>query len=337
MLKKMAGALTTLACLAAVPSGANAADTNVKFMLDFISLGRHTPWYVALEKGFYKEEGLNVEIMPSKGTADAIRGVVTGIAQMGFIDVPSLVASGKAGSDVKIVASSYVEAPYCVFSLNPGANVTKPAQLEGLKFGSSSASFVPQIWRAFMNMNGLNGSKLEIVNIDAAARVPMLAAGQVDGVDQFLMAAPAIRRAAPGKEPVCLFAADYGLDLYANSVGVKKSFLEQNPEAVRGFVKAAMRGWQYTLANRDEAAGIMVKHVPALDRGIVREEIDLLERIGVNADVKANGFGHIIPAKMAKTFEFINSNVEIPTGKLQASDTYVSGFLPKTPILPAQK
>ncbi|HEV2573180.1 MAG TPA: ABC transporter substrate-binding protein [Beijerinckiaceae bacterium] len=337
MLKRMAGVITTLSCLAAVPTGAAAADTNVKFMLDFISLGRHAPWYVALEKGFFKEEGLNVEIMPSKGTADAIRGVVTGIAQMGFIDVPSLVASGKAGGEVKIVASSYVEAPYCVYSLNPGANVTKPAQLEGLKFGSSSASFVPQIWRAFMKMNGLDGSKLEIVNVDAAARVPMLAAGQVGGVDQFLMAAPAIRRAAPGKEPVCLFAADYGLDLYANSIGVKKSFLDQNPEAVRGFVRAALRGWQYTLANRDEATAIIVKSVPALDRGIVREEIDLLERIGVNADVKANGFGHIIPAKMAKTFDFINSNVEVAGGKLEADQTYVPGFLPKTPILPTQK
>ncbi|MBR1222368.1 ABC transporter substrate-binding protein [Bradyrhizobium sp. U87765 SZCCT0131] len=338
MLKKWAGVAATLSCLAATSfTGPAAAETNVKFMLDFISLGRHTPWYVALEKGYFKEEGLNVEIMPSKGTADAIRGVVTGISQMGLIDVPSLVAAGKAGSDVKIVAGAYVEAPYCVYTLNPGANVTKPTQLEGLKFGSSSASFIPQIWRAFMHMNGLDGSKLEIVNVDAAARIPMLAAGQVEGVDQFLMAAPAIRRAAPGKQPVCLFAADYGLDLYSNSIGVKKSFLDENPEAVRGFVRAALRGWQYTLAHRDEAAAIMVKSVPALDRGIVREEIDLLERIAVNTDVKVNGFGHILPEKMAKTFDFINANVQVNGGKLEANQTYVPGFMPKTPILPEQK
>jgi NitT/TauT family transport system substrate-binding protein len=334
MQKKLTGLLGAAALMLTLPGGAAKADTDVKFILDFISLGRHAPWYVALDKGFFKEEGLNVEIMPSKGTADAIRGVVTGLAPIGLIDVPSLVAAGKAGADIKIVAGAYVEAPYCVYSLNPGANVTKPAQLEGLKFGSSSASFIPQIWRAFMNMKGLNGTKLEVVNIDAAARVPMLAAGQVDAVDQFLMAAPAIRRAAPGKEPVCLFAADYGLDLYSNSVGVKKSFLDEKPEAVKGFVRAAMRGWQYTLAHRDEAAAIMVKMVPALDRGIVREEIDMLERIAVNADVKANGFGHLLPAKMEKTFEFINANVQVTGGKLEASQTYVPGFTPAKPILP---
>jgi len=334
MQKKVAGMLGAMSLLMSLPASPVLADTDVKFILDFISLGRHAPWYVALDKGYFKEEGLNVEIMPSKGTADAIRGVVTGLAPIGLIDVPSLVAAGKVGADVKIVAGAYVEAPYCVYSLNPGANVTKPAQLEGLKFGSSSASFIPQIWRAFMNMKGLNGTKLEVVNIDASARIPMLAAGQVDAVDQFLMAAPAIRRAAPGKQPVCLFAADYGLDLYSNSIGVKKSFLDEKPEAVRGFVRAAMRGWQYTLAHRDEAAAIMVKLVPALDRGIVREEIDMLEKIAVNADVKANGLGHMLPAKMEKTFEFINANVPVSGGKIEAAEIYVAGFQPQPPILP---
>lgn len=313
---------------------AMAQQTDVKFMLDFISLGRHAPWYVAVDKGFFAEEGLNVEILPSKGTADAIRGVLTGIAPIGFIDVPSLAASGAAGEGIKIVAGGYVEAPYCVYSLNPGANVTEPAQMEGLKFGSSSASFLPNIWRAFMNMNDLDPQKLEVVNIDASARVTMLAAGQVDAVDQFLMSGPAIKRAAPEKEPVCLFAADYGLDLYSNSIGVQQAFLEANPDAVRAFVKGAMRGWQYTMANRDEAADVMVKMVPSLDRDIVRAEIDLLERIAINDDVKANGYGHIDPAKFSTTFAFMNENVEMVNGELDPAKVLVEGFMPAEPILP---
>ncbi|MCZ0738005.1 ABC transporter substrate-binding protein [Phreatobacter sp. AB_2022a] len=303
-------------------------------MLDFISLGRHAPWYVARDKGFFAEEGLEVEIIPSKGTADAIRGVVTNLAPIGLIDVPSLVASGSAGGDIRIVAAAYQEAPYCVYSLNPGANVTQPRQLEGLRFGSSSASFLPQIWRAIMKMNGLDGSKLQIVNVDASARVPMLAAGRIDGVDQFLMSGPAIRRAAPDREPVCLFAPDLGLNIYSNSIGVNRRFLEANPQVVRAFVRAAMRGWQYTMAHRDEAAAIMVKAIPSLDPGIARGEIDLLERIAINNDVRANGFGHILPEKMRATFAFMNDNVEVAGGRLQPGDIYVPGFLPEQPIRP---
>src|SRR6478609_10551882 len=93
------------ACLQS--AAAQAQERDLKFVLDFISLGRHAPWYVALGKGYYKEEGLNVSIQPSKGTADAIRAVVSGIADIGFIDIPSLVASGSAGGAIKIVAVNY--------------------------------------------------------------------------------------------------------------------------------------------------------------------------------------------------------------------------------------
>ncbi|HEU4358045.1 MAG TPA: ABC transporter substrate-binding protein, partial [Xanthobacteraceae bacterium] len=215
---------------------AQAQERDLKFVLDFISLGRHAPWYVALGKGYFKDEGLNVSIMPSKGTADAIRTVATGGAEIGFIDIPSLVASGSAGANVKIVAANYQKPPYCIFTLNPGANVTEPKQMAGLELGSSTASFVPKIWAAFMEMNKVDSRTLKIVNIDAASRVPMLAAGKVQSIDQFLMSEPAIRRAVTNAKPVCLFAGDYGLEIYANSIGVGEDFLGKNPDAVKKFV-----------------------------------------------------------------------------------------------------
>src|SRR5947207_11889507 len=100
------------ACLASAT--ASAQEREVKFSLDFISLGRHAPWYVALGKGYYKQEGLNVTILPAKGTADAIRSVAAGLTELGFIDIPSLVAAGSAGGAVKIVAVNYQKPPYCV-------------------------------------------------------------------------------------------------------------------------------------------------------------------------------------------------------------------------------
>src|SRR5262245_44196191 len=106
---------TALAVVATslISAAAKAQERDIKFVLDFISLGRHAPWYVALGKGYFKDEGLNVTIMPSKGTADAIRTVATGGAEIGFIDIPSLVASGSAGAAVKIVAANYQKPPYC--------------------------------------------------------------------------------------------------------------------------------------------------------------------------------------------------------------------------------
>lgn len=330
MIKRLA--VLALGALAAAPAAAQERD--IKFMLDFISLGRHAPWYVAVAKGYFKEEKLNVTVLPSKGTADAIRGVETGLAEFGFIDIPSLVAGGSTGSSIKIVAVNYQKPPYCVFSLNPGANVSSPKDMVGLEFGSSTASFVPRIHMAFMKMHGLDPATLKVVNIDGASRVPMLAARKVQAIDLFVMSEPAIRRAVKDAEPKCLLLGDYGLDIYSNSIGVKEEFLQKNPEVVRGFVRAALRGWKDALANPEEAAKLQVQFVKALDPQIIAEELKIVRRLAVVPDTEKNGFGAMNKDKMKRTVDFINNNVDVQGAKLSADDIIREGYLPKDPIRP---
>ncbi|MBK5958343.1 hypothetical protein CCR97_08975 [Rhodoplanes elegans] len=333
--KLIGAALGAAVALSSVlTSSAMAQERDVKFILDFISLGRHAPWYVALGKGFYKEEGLNVSIIPSKGTADAIRSVVTGIADIGFIDIPSLVASGSAAGNMKIVAVNYQKPPYCVFSLDPGANVTEPKQLANLEFGSSTSSFLPRIVQAFMEMNGVDSKTLKVVNIDGSARVPMLAARKVASVDQFIMSEPAIRRAVTEAKPKCLFLGDYGLDIYSNSIGTTEEYLTKNPDVVKKFVRASLRGWQYALANPKEAAQIQIQYVKALNPDIVAEEVEILKRIAVTPEVEKKGFGTVSLDTMKRTVDFMNKNVDIPGEKLTAEQIWRPGFLPETPVLP---
>lgn len=333
MLKRLMVAAVVAASLTpAMP--AQAQERDVRFVLDFISLGRHAPWYVALGKGYFKEEGLNVTIMPSKGTADAIRTVVTGGAELGFIDIPSLVAAGGSGSSVKIVAANYQRPPYCIFSLNPGANIDSAKKLTNLELGSSSASFLPRIWAAVMEMNGIDSKTMKVVNIDAPARVPMLAARKVPSIDLFLMSEPAIKRAVPDAKPVCLFAADLGLEIYANSVGVHEDYLKKNPDVVKKFVRAALRGWKDTFDNPQEAAKIQLQYVKALDPQIIVEEIEILRRIAITPDVQKNGLGSMTMERMKNTVDFINKNIEVPGEKLTAEQIYAPGYLPEKPITP---
>src|SRR3954464_9866440 len=108
--------LIAVVALLLAPLAASAQERKITFTLDFIALGRHAAWYVPISKGYYKAEGLDVTVMPSKGTADAIKNVDAGVEQIGFIDVPSLVAGGGAAAAVKMVAVNYQKPPYCVFS-----------------------------------------------------------------------------------------------------------------------------------------------------------------------------------------------------------------------------
>ena len=277
---------------------------------------------------------MNVTILPSKGTADAIRTVVTRGAEFGFIDIPSLVAAGGAGAPVSIVAANYQKPPYCIFSLDPGANIDSAKKLTGLELGSSSASFLPRIWAAVMEMNGVDSKTMKIVNIDAPARVPMLAARKVPSIDLFIMSEPAIKRAVPDAKPVCLFAGDLGLEIYANSIGVHEDFLKENPDVVKKFVRAALRGWKDTFDDPKEAAKIQLQYVKALDPQIIVEEIEILKRVAITPEVQKNGLGTITLERMKKTVDFINNNIEVPGEKLTAEKIFAPGYLPEKPILP---
>src|SRR5665213_421349 len=120
--------------------GTPPALTKVVFSLDFIPLGRHAPWYAAIAEGFFKEEGLDVSIIPSQGGAQVIQNVASGIANLGFMGVPEVAIARSTGAKLKIVSVIYQKQPIAVFSLQSGANVTTPKQLEGLTLGSGSGS-----------------------------------------------------------------------------------------------------------------------------------------------------------------------------------------------------
>jgi NitT/TauT family transport system substrate-binding protein len=187
--------------------------TKVVFSLDFIPLGRHAAWYAALAEGYFKDEGLDVSIIPGQGTAQVIQAVESGTANLGFVDVPSLVLARANGSKIKMLTVNYEKAPYAVFSLSTGANVTEPKQLEGLTLGSGAGSFTPKIIKGFMTQKGLDPNKLSIANVAPPARASALLTGKVPAIEFFVMAKPGLEKGAKDAhaELRTLLLADHGL------------------------------------------------------------------------------------------------------------------------------
>ncbi len=308
--------------------------TDITFTLDFIVLGRHAPWYVALEKGYFKEEGLNVKIIPAKGTAAAIQAVESGLAQIGFIDVPSLVIAHAGGATSKIVAVIYQKAPYTIFSLDPGANVSTLKGLVGLTVGSHNGSFVSNITKAVMRKNGLDPDSLKVENIEPSARVAMLAARKVPAVDFYIMSKPGIERAVKGAKVQSLLLADHGLDLYSNAIGAKESFLKEHPDIMKKFVRAGLRGYQYAFAHPEEAAELQKKSAKALNAAITVDEIKIVKDMSVTPDVIKNGLGTFTPERMKQSVEWVVNNAGFDKSKApKPEDIYATGFLPAKPIM----
>jgi NitT/TauT family transport system substrate-binding protein len=339
--------LTTILCSALLLFGAAVGGletahaqapkkmTDITFSLDFIVLGRHAPFFVAIDKGFFKEEGLNVSIIPAKGTAQGIQNVESGLAQIGFIDVASLVVARAEGATVKVVSVIYQKAPFCFFSLDPGANVRSIKDFEGLRVGSHSGSHISNIAKAMMRNAGLDPNKLTVDSIEPSARIAMLATRKIPAIDFFIITKPAMERAVKDAKVVTFLFADHGLDLYSNGIGAKESYLKENPEVVKAFVRAALKAYQYSFKHPEEAAEIIQKHAKALKNDITVDELKIVEDLSVTPDVKKNGLGSFTSERMKTSVNWMVENGGFPKEKApKVEDIYATGFLPEKPILP---
>jgi NitT/TauT family transport system substrate-binding protein len=331
----VAAVLTTAGWLAPAAAFAQ-APTKVTFALDFIPLGRHAPWYAAVAQGYFKDEALDVTIIPTKGTAEVIQTVQSGTAQIGFIDVPALVLARAGGSTLKMVAVNYQRAPYAIFSLENGADVTSPRQLEGLTLGSGAGSFTPKIIQGFMAQHGLDPGKLQIANVAPPARASMLMTGQVPAIEFFVMARPGLEAGArsSGTRLATLLLSEHGLDLYSNGIAATDEYLKANPDLMKRFVRAALRGWKFALDNPRQAAELQSRMVAGLKEEAIMPEIAVLRDLAVTPDTREHGLGSFDPARMQNNLDFIVRYVGVTGTAPAAQDLYATGYLPAQPILP---
>lgn len=310
--------------------------TKITFSLDFIPLGRHAPWYAAIAEGYYKDEGLDVSIIPSQGTAQTIQALEAGTAQIGFTDVPSLVLARANGAKVKMVAVNYEKAPYAIFSLSTGANVTTAKQLEGLTLGSGAGSFTPKVIAGFMAQQGLDPNKLSISNVAPPARATALLSGQVPAIEFFVMSKPGLEAAAKdkGAELRTFLLADHGLKLYSNGIVATDDYLAKNADLVKRFVRASLKGWQFALHDPEKAAQDQIKFVPSINPQTAVAELGVVKGLAVTPSTEKNGLGSFDPAEMQASLDFVVKYVGLSGQAPAATDIYATGFLPSPAIKP---
>lgn len=310
--------------------------TKVVFSLDFIPLGRHAPWYAAVAEGFFKQEGLDVSIIPSQGGAQVIQNVVSGTANLGFIGVPETAIARSTGAKLKIVSVIYQKQPIAVFSLQSGANVTTPKQLEGLTLGSGSGSFTPKILQGFMVGKGLNPDTLHVADIAPAARPGALITKKVPSIETFIMGKPGLAQAAAdAHEKLQTFIpANNGLALYSNGIGVTEEYLSQHPQVVRGFVRAALKGWRFTLDHPAKAAQDELQFVPSLKPAVIAAELKIVRDLVVTPDTQRHGLGWFDPDRIKSNVDFVTKYIAVAGTPPAPADMYATGFLPDPPIKP---
>src|SRR3977135_3555015 len=214
------------------------AQTKIKFSLDFKFEGPAAPFLVAIDKGYFKAEGLDVTIDTAAGSLEPINRVASGTYEMGFGDINSLIKFRDANpsTPIKAVFMVYNKPAFSIVS-RKSRGVEKPKDLEGKILGAPAPDGAYAQWKIFVQANGIDASKVKIENVGFPVREPMLAQGRVDAIAGFWFSSYMNLKAngVAGEDIVVLLMRDYGVDLYGNVIIANPDFMRFSPKAVSGF------------------------------------------------------------------------------------------------------
>jgi len=320
-----------VAAFLAISATAAAAQTPVRFALDWRFEGPAAPYFVALDKGFYKDEGLDVTIDPGASSVEPINRVATGTYQIGFADINSLIKfrDNPDNPPVKAVQMIYDTPAFSIVTLKD-KGISKPKDLEGKILGAPAADGSYAQWPIFVDANDIDVDKVTIDNIGFPVREPMLAQGKVDAIAGFWFSCYMNLKAngVDDDDIVVMLLGDHGVELYGNALMVNPEFAEKNPEAVAGFVRATIKGIQETLKDPEAAIESLMARNAIADRDVELERLKMsLEKNFVNDDVRKNGFGDVDMDRLEKAMDQIGLTFEY-TNRPKAADIFTAEYLP---------
>ncbi len=332
MLKHLAlGAAFALSLTGFAFTNTAAAQTAVPFALDWKFEGPSAPYFVAIDKGYFKAEGLDVTVTAGQGSLDAIPKVATGAFPLGFADINSLVKflDSNPGAPVTGVMMVYDKPPFAIVG-RKSLGVTVPKDLEGRTLGAPPPDGAWAQFPAFAAANGLDMDKITVDPVGFPTREPMLAEGKVDAIAGFSFSSylNLVRLGVPEDDISTILMADNGLKLYGNAVIVNTEYAKANPEVVTGFIRAVAKGWKDAIADPKAAVTMMQSRNPAADVDLETRRLQLAIDANVLTDhVKENGMGGIDDARFSEALEQVKANMAIEN-EIDADLYFDGSYLP---------
>jgi NitT/TauT family transport system substrate-binding protein len=280
---------------AAPTEDAPAAMTPINFTLDWAVQGPQAPFLVALDRGHYAAEGLDVTVDRGFGSADAVSKVASGAYQMGYADINSMIEFNVANPDEAVIAVAIVlnYAPFSILTL-AGNGIESVEDLAGRTLGAPAGDAPRRLFPAFAEAVGIDVDSVEWISMDPPLREPLLIQGEVEAISGFYFTSylNLIAAGVEAEDITAFLYADHGLELYGNAVIAPPSLLEENPEMVRSFLRALTAAWHDTLDDPASAVAVLKTVDPLIDEELELARLTLaIENNMLTPDVAEFGFG----------------------------------------------
>ena len=289
--------LTKLLVIFLTLSSANSfADTPIKFQLDWRFEGPAAFFLLPLEKGYFKQAGLDVTVDAGNGSGNAVNRVASGTYDMGFADFSALMEFYGNNPDApnKPVALMvvYSNTPATVMALK-SSGIKSPADMTGKKFGAPGFDAGRRSFPLFQAANKVGA--VNWISMEPALRETMLARGDIDAITGFgftsLLNLEA--RGIKAEDVISFPYSQYGVKLYGNVIIATPKFIKENPAAVKAFLEAFTKGAKDVLANPDAAIEYVKRRDGIINVELEKRRLKMAIKDAINTqDAKNEGFGN---------------------------------------------
>lgn len=327
-LKRAFVPLLTVAMLGATSLSSMAQDLEkISVRLAWIAGGVDVPMFVAASKGYFKDAGLDVEIVDGNGSTGTIQAIGSGDFQIGVAGLGALAqAQQAAGADTIIgVAGLLQKDPTSIIALEK-SGIKEPKDIEGKRLGVDAGGFEDSMMTAFAEAAGVDLDKVEIIIIGGGGDRVALLKGDVDFVSGWANPdGDKIALQAPINPPIVF--ADYGVNVLGSSIIVRKDWLAEHGDAVKGFLAALQKGKEETVANPDEALAIFMEARPDSSEEGIKSEMSVMPKYEHTANSEGKPYGWVAEEDVATTISLLEKYSNMKPGLTPAS-IYDGSYLP---------
>lgn len=306
--------------------------TDIRFTLGWKTQGSDAPFLLALHKGYFEEEGLNVTIDQGEGSAATVTRIMGGAYDAGFGDINAIIqnAATRPGEAPVMVYQLWNRPPFAIVTPK-SAGIESPADFEGKTLGGAQGTPTTRLFPVFAELNGINLDAVKQESMAPNLQEPMMIRGDIDGAFVFTSTSwfnLIANRQDPANDYNWFNFEDYGMDLYSNGLMVSRALLTENPDAVAGLVRAVNKATMEVAANQDSSVEAIMAFDNLVDPELERARLEFALTNLMNApEVTEIGMGDLVDERLTRSIEIVAKGYGLDRLP-EASEIFDRSFLP---------